>query len=304
MTRRSSLSGVFVVTVTPFAQDGALDEAETRRLVSLMATEGADGIVVAGSTGEWFALSEAERIRLFEIVADESRRRLKLIAGISAIVTGEGVRLAEAARSLGYDGGLLLPPPYILPTRAELFAFVAAVDAAGLPIMLYNNPGRTGVNLDGPLLSELLRFPRVVALKESAKDLQQIARTIRMVGEEIAIFSGMENYLLPAVQRGTVGVVAMAPNVLGASAMELFRAISRGDLAAASRLQGPVDRLYDEMYAGHTNPYVVLKEGMRLRGRPGGHPRPPLLPMARVDLEAFRQMLDEIDPARATAAAE
>ena len=302
MTRRAAFSGAYVVMVTPFAADGVLDEAETRRLVSLMASEGADGLVVAGSTGEWFSLSEAERIGLFEIVASEARGRLKLIAGVSAIVTGEAVRLAEAARRLGFDGGLLLPPPYILPTRAELFAFVAAVDAAGLPIMLYNNPGRTGINLDAPLLTELLRFPSVVALKESAKDMQQIARTIRAVGDEIAVFSGMENYLLPSVQRGAVGVVAMAPNVLGPRAIGLFRAIARGDLAAASALQGAVDRLYDEMYAGRTNPYVVLKEGMRLRGRPGGHPRAPLLPMAPAEREAFRRVLDEIDPVQAAAA--
>lgn len=301
MARRCDFSGVFVVTVTPFTADGALDEVDIRRLVTLMADEGAEGLVVAGSTGEWFSMTEPERIRLFEIVAGENRGRMKLIAGISAIVTGEAVRLAQAAQRTGYDGGLLLPPPYILPTRAELFAFVGAVDAVGLPIMLYNNPGRTGVNLDGPLLSELLRFPRIVALKESAKDVQQIARTIRTVGAEIAVFSGMENYLLPSVQRGAVGVVAMAPNVLGAQAIGLLPAIVRGDLAQAFRLQGPIDRLYDEMYSGRTNPYVVLKEGMRLRGRPGGHPRPPLLPMSDTDRAAFRLVLDEIGDVAASA---
>jgi dihydrodipicolinate synthase/N-acetylneuraminate lyase len=255
-----------------------------------------------GSTGEWFSLGEAERVRLFEIVADEARGRLKLIAGVIAIVPAESMRLAEAAKRLGYDGGLLLPPPYVLPTKAELFAFVGGVEAVGLPLMLYNNPARTGVNLDAPLLTELLRFPRVVALKESAKDLQQIARTIRTVGDELAVFSGMENYLVPSLQRGAVGVVAMAPNVLGRRAIGLYHAARRGDLVQATRLQGPIDRLYDEMYAGRTNPYVVLKEGMRLRGRPGGHPRPPLLPMSDADREAFRRVLDEIDPVSEAAA--
>lgn len=302
MTRRCDLAGVYVVTVTPFTASGELDESEMRRLVSLLADEGADGLVVAGSTGEWFSLGEAERVRLFEIVADEARGRIKLIAGIIAIVTGEAVRLAEAAKRLGYDSGLLLPPPYVLPTQPELFGFVGAVEAVGLPLMLYNNPGRTGVNLDAPLLTELLRFPRVVALKESAKDLQQIARTIRTIGDELAVFSGMENYLVPSLQRGAVGVVAMAPNVLGRSAIGLYHAARRGEWAKATRLQAPIDRLYEEMYAGRTNPYVVLKEGMRLRGRPGGHPRPPLLPMSDTERAAFGRVLDAIDPAPVAAA--
>jgi 4-hydroxy-tetrahydrodipicolinate synthase len=295
MARRTDFAGCYVVMVTPFDRAGALDEAATRRLVSLLADEGADGVVVAGSTGEWFSLDEAERIRLFEIVADEARGRLHLIAGVIAIRTGEAIRLAAAARSLGYHGGLLLVPPYVLPTRAEVFAFVGAVDAVGLPLMLYNNPSRTGVNLDAALLSELLRFERVVALKESARDLQQVARTIREVGGELAIFSGMENYLMPSLQRGAVGVVAMAPNVLGARAIGFLHAARRGDWAEVAATQAAIDRLYDVMYAGRTNPYVVLKEGMRLRGRPGGHPRPPLLPMANEEREALRLLLEEID---------
>ena len=290
-SRRIDWSGEFVVCVTPFAEDGTLDERAVRDLVDLLIGEGANGIVLAGSTGEWFSMSAAETARLFRIGAEQARGRAILLGGASALCTAEAVQLTTAAREARLDGLLLLPPPYILPTEAELVAFIAAVDAAGLPIMLYNNPGRTGVNLDAKLVGKLLQFPNVVALKESAKDLQQIAATLRAHAETLAIFSGMETYAVPAIARGARGIVAMAPNVLGAQALALFGAAVRGDAPAIGRIQPAIDLLYDRMYGWAYNPYVVMKEAMRLLGRPGGHPRPPLLPLPAPDRAVLRDAL-------------
>jgi 4-hydroxy-tetrahydrodipicolinate synthase len=293
-SRRIDWSGEFVVCVTPFAEDGAFDESAVRALVELLITEGAQGLVLAGSTGEWFSMSLDEKVSLFGIGAQQARGRAVVLGGASAICTADAVQLAIAAREARLDGLLLLPPPYVLPTEAELFAFIAAVDAVGLPIMLYNNPLRTGVNLDARLIAKLLRFPRIVALKESAKDLQQIAATLRAHADTLAIFSGMETYAVPAIARGARGIVAMAPNVIGMRAMALHPAAVRGDWQELGRIQALVDALYDRMYGWSYNPYVVIKEAMRLLGRPGGHPRPPLLPIAAADRVVLRDTLVSI----------
>lgn len=292
---RVSWNGVFVVCVTPFAENGSLDESQVRKLVETLIGEGVDGIVLAGSTGEWFAMSDDERIKLFQIAVDQNRGRVKLLAGASAISTESAVRLMRAAKELGMEGALVLPPPYILPTERELLTYFEALDGVGLPIMLYNNPPRTGVNLDSKLLAKLLRLKNVVALKESVKDLQQIAATLRTHKNELAIFTGLETYLLPTLQRGGVGVVSMAPNVMGREAVDLYRHAVSGRWKEAVLIQQKIDLLYSSMYSGTVNPYVVLKEGMRLLGRPGGHPRAPLLPMTAEERGALATLLKSFE---------
>lgn len=295
MSRRTAWNGVFVVMVTPFHGDGRFDEGSTRELVETLISEGCDGLVLAGSTGEWFSMSDTEKVELFRVAAEQAAGRVKLLAGLSAIATPSAVFLAEQAKRLGYDGGLILPPPYVLPTERELLAFFAAVDEVRLPLMLYNNPARTGINLDARWLRRLMAFPSVVALKESVKDIAQIADTLGKIGDELAVFSGIETYLIPALQRGAVGVVAMAPNVLGSRAIEFFRASAADRWKEAIAGQRAIDLLYAQMYGAGVNPYVVQKEAMRMLKRPGGWPRPPLISMNDAERAALRAVLTQID---------
>lgn len=291
MATRISWSGIYVVSVTPFESNLSLDEQATRNLMEAFVSEGVDGIVLAGSTGEWFSMTEEEKLALFRVAADQVKGRVKLIAGASSMNTRDAVTSAKAAKELGMDGVLLLPPPYVLPNEVELLAFVQAIDNVGIPIMLYNNPGRTGINLDAKWLRKLTRFKNVVALKESAKDLGQVAETLKEFSGELAIFTGMEPYVVPFMQRGAAGVVAMAPNVLGARAVEFFRAAQRGDWQAVTSAQGAIDDLYAQMYGMGVNPYVVQKEAMALLGRPGGVPRPPLLGLNEAQRASLRAAL-------------
>lgn len=297
--RRCDWTGTLVVMVTPFLPDGALDTRGAARLADMLFAEGADGLVVAGSTGEWFSLSNQERVALFAAVKDAAQGRGTLIAGISAIGTADAVAMAEAAKGLGYQGGMLLPPPYILPTERELMAYVAAVDAAGLPLMLYNNPPRTGVNLNAGWMRKLLAFNSVVAMKDSVKDIAQTAETICAVGEQVAVFTGLENYAVPLAARGAAGVVAMAPNVMGALAMRLY-AQARAHAPEADTVQARIDLLYHRMYLGTDNPYAVMKACMNRLGRPAGNPRPPLLPVA--DMASIDALLVQLGCDRAKAA--
>jgi 4-hydroxy-tetrahydrodipicolinate synthase len=294
MARRVEWSGVFVVCVTPFKRDGSFDEKTTRDLIDTLIGEGVDGLILAGSTGEWFSMTDEERIELFRVAVDHAKGRVKLLAGVAALTTKVTVDLTQAAKDLGMDGALLLPPPYILPNETELMAFFQAVDKVGLPIMLYNNPARTGINLDARWLRKLAALPNVVALKESAKDIGQIADSLREIGDELAVFTGIEPYIVPFVQRGAVGVAAMAPNVLGAQAVEFFRAAARGDWSTTMRTQGAIDQLYARMYSAGVNPYVVQKEAMAILGRPGGVPRPPLAEMTEAQRSSLKELLAQI----------
>lgn len=292
--RRTDWAGVFVVAVTPFAEDGGFDENAIRRMVDVYVDDGVDGIVLAGSTGEWYGMSDTERIDLFRIAADQNRGRVKLLAGTSAIATASAVTLTAAAREIGCDGAMLLPPPYVMPSNRELVAYFRAVDEVGLPMMLYNNPTRTGVNLDVAHLSMLMPLRNVVALKDSVKDIAQLGATLRRFRDELAIFVGFESYVGPCVQRGAVGVVAMAANVLGRRAGELFRLAQAGDWNGVSKIQDKIDLLYEWMYGRGHNPYVVVKEAMRILGRPGGWPRPPLLSLEQAQRDELARFMREV----------
>ena len=155
------------------------------------------------------------------------------------------------------------------------------------------------MNLDAKLIQRLLRFKSVVALKDSVKDLQQISATLRAHGDEIAIFTGIETYIVPTVQRGGVGVVAMAPNILGRKAIALYHHAVNGNWHEAAAVQLQIDLVYDRMYGGTVNPYVVLKEGMRLMGRPGGHPRQPLMAMTAEERASLADLLASFEKAKA-----
>lgn len=294
MAKRIDWSGVFVVTVTPYMENGAFDEQGMRNLIDTLISEGVDGIVVAGSTGEWFSMSDEERVELFRVTVDQARGHVKVLGGVASLDTRTTVKLTKEAKRLDMDGVLLLPPPYVLPNADELMAFFAAVDAVGMPIMLYNNPGRTGINLDARWLRKLAELTNVVALKESTKDIFQLAESLREIGQDLAVFTGMEPYVVPTLQRGGVGVVAMAPNVLGAQAVEFYRAAARGDSAETMRRQEAIDQLYTRMYNAGLSPYVVQKEAMTMLGRPAGVPRPPLLPLNERQRADLRTLLDSI----------
>lgn len=293
-TLRTSWKGVFVPVVTPFDASGDFDEAACRQILDLLIDDGVHGIIVAGSTGEWFTLNNTERARLFEVAVDQVGGRVTLLGGVAAIATRDSVALARIGKETGLDGALLLPPPYALPTERELLCFFEAVAKVGLPIMVYNNPGRTQVNLDAGLMEQICDFDSIVALKDSTKDLYQMSNTIRAVSDRMAVFCGLEPYALPCLQRGAVGIVAMSPNILGKRAVMLYEHAVSGRWPEAFQIEQLIDRLYDAFYAPGCGAYVVIKECMNLVGRPAGFPRPPLLPLAERGRKKLRSLLEDI----------
>jgi 4-hydroxy-tetrahydrodipicolinate synthase len=292
--RRVGWKGVFVPIVTPFTQDHEFDEDACRKLIEEMINEGVHGIILAGSTGEWFTLTNTERTRLFEVASDQAKRRVTLLGGTSAIATRDVLSLTKAAKDIGMDGALILPPPYILPNTKEIIAFYERISSIGLPIMVYNNPARTQVNINAELAEKLASFETVVAFKDSAKDIYQMSETIRAIGDRVAMFCGLEPYAIPLIQRGAVGIVAMSPNIIGRKAVAFYLHAAAGEWSEAVKIENIIDHLYSYFYSAGYCAYVVIKEAMKILGRPGGWPRPPLLPMDEVDRNELMALLERL----------
>jgi len=292
--RRTNWHGVFVPVVTPFTKNHEFDEKACRQIIDILIKDGVHGIIVAGSTGEWFTMNDSERIRLFEVAKDHVRGRVTLLGGTSAIATRDAVSLTKAAKNIGLDGVLLLPPPYVLPSEREILAAFEAVSKVGLPIMIYNNPGRTQVNINGNLADKLSEFDTIVALKDSIKDLYQISETIRTVGDRLAIFCGLDPYTLACIERGAVGVVAMDANVIARQFVELYAHAISGRWPEALKIQLLIDQFHASIWTSKYTGYAAIKESLNLMGRSGGWPRPPALPLEGSDKRELKRKLKDL----------
>ncbi len=273
-----SWGGNFPALVTPFTAAGAVDVDRLAQLVDLVIGEGVSGIVVAGHQGEFWLLSDEERRMVFQVAVQAARGRVVVIAGTSDISAAAAVAQTMAAREAGADGALLLPPLHADATGRDLLAFYERVSAeGGLPILVYNYPPATGVNLT-PLLPELAGIANVVAVKQSSSDFSDLVHTLHHVGDRLRVFSGLAAYRgVAAVAMGVVGFVSSADvNVLGREAISLWDLAIAGDLERARQVQFRTFRLVSGLHDPRLgNSYAAIKTAMNVLGRPGGATREP-----------------------------
>ena len=293
-TQRIDWTGVYPPVVTPFHADGGIDEAKLRAIVDLLIAEGCHGIIATGSTGEWFSVSDDERKRIFDICHEQVAGRVPLLAGTSTIGTDHAVALTRYAKKIGYDGVMVLPPPYALPTIKEVIAHFEAIGKTDLPIMIYNNPPRTSINIDAALADRLAQIDMVVAIKDSSKDLFQKAETCARVKDRLAVFTGMEPYGLTMIQRGAVGIVSMIANLCARDVVAYCEHALAGRYGEAIPHQQMIDNCFQLVSRFGLGNYPTIKGCMKVLGRPGGELRQPYLMPDGATLEAFRQALAEI----------
>lgn len=270
-----SWSGVLPALATPFAADGAVDTARLKALVDLMLSEGASGFVVGGSTGEYYSMSVAERVQLFETVIDHVAGRGTLIAGTSSTNHAETLELTGIARKAGYDGCMVLPPVYCLPTPGEIVKAFEEVASLGLPVMVYNNPARVGVTLSPALTAKIAELPNVVAYKESARDLYAVAELYYATRDRIAHFAGLEPYGSALLSRGASGIVSTISNVCAREVVNYYKAFRANDADALSRNQQVIDEMYHLLARSGLANFAFVKSAMAALGRPGGVTRKP-----------------------------
>lgn len=289
--------GNFTAVVTPFTESGDVDEGKFVENLELLVSEGIDGLVVSGCTGEAWALEGDERLRLFRLAVETAKGRVPVIAGTGGIVTAKVAALSQAAKGVGVDGIMVLPPYYAMIKENEVLAHYKAVsDEAQTPILLYNIPRRTGINLTPEFCQKLADIDYVAAIKESSNDFVQVEETLRVVGDRITVFTGHSAERgMAAVLLGCPGFVSsMETQVMGEEAISLFRLSASGDLDAARRVQMRTLALDKAMRGLGTFP-ANLKAAMNVLGRPGGYVRPPLLNFTEKETAQVRATLDALE---------
>ncbi len=233
-----------VAMATPMHPDGSISDPGLANLVEHLLTTGCDGIVVGGTTGESPTVTEGEVARLVRAVADQSRNRARVVAGIGTYDTAVSIRRAHEAEAAGADALLLVCPYYSRPTQAGVMAHCLAVaDATELPVMLYDVPARTGIALEAPTLIELAGHPRIRAVKDAKGDLFEAMSV--MARTSLAYYCGIDELSLPYLACGATGLVSVVGNVVADRNADLIRAVRSGDLDLAQEIQSSLIPLVD-----------------------------------------------------------
>jgi 4-hydroxy-tetrahydrodipicolinate synthase len=286
--------GVFAALVTPMTAGEEVDLPALGSLVEHLIAQGIHGLVPLGSTGEFYALSDEERCRVVDATIEAAAGRVPVLVGATAGSTREAMARGAYAQRAGADGLLLAAPYYSLPSGEELVAHVAAVeDALDLPIMLYNYPDRTGVDLTPELVARLAERAGIQFVKESSGDAARVTEIIRRSGDRITVFCGCDSLALESLVMGAAGWVTGAANLLPAELVRLYGlATEDGDLAEARRLDYRLLPILSYLEAGGYT--QKCKAGCGLRGQPVGPPRRPLLPLDAADEERLAALLSEL----------
>lgn len=293
--------GYWPAAPTPFQQDGALDAAGLRELMELYLSHGVHGILVNGSTGEWFSQSADERRTVAEVAREAVDGRAPLVVGVTAYTPAEAIELARHAAEIGADGVLATPPPYAHPTPDEIVAFYAEVsEATELPFMVYNWPRGVAVDMaaHAGLMKRLAALPNVAAIKDSTGDWNRMVGTIEEVADEVRVFGSLAHRRGMAIMMGLGGDGAIDGGGIGAPfAVQFFDAVRAGNVELAEywvdRYQSISGRMVHPDYSGRfASPISQLKAAMSLLGQPAGPVRAPLLPVDdRERLAALAEIL-------------
>jgi 4-hydroxy-tetrahydrodipicolinate synthase len=303
--------GYIPAIVTPFTADGGLDLTSLGTMLDWLHAEGMHGLVIAGTTGEWTSLTPEERCHLFTAAGTQLGRKLPLLAGCTAFTARESVAYAQHAASVGFQGVLVTPPPYLRPSADEIYGFYSDISAASpLPICVYNWPPGTGIDMPLPLLARLAEIPNIVAIKQSTGDLRRFVETFFALREQVMVFGhAMDEHGLQLLHAaggdGTMGAGA----VLGRVHADFYNHLWAGNLDAA-RACGAKDRVIMEQW--YTTDLVgrfgsgpaILKAGLTARGIPAGFVRPPLRDVAAEDRIKIRATLLELGAIGPVAAAQ
>ncbi len=267
---------VLTAIITPFHADGAVDYATFTRLIKHLEQNGSAGIVVAGTTGEAPTLTAAEKSSLFRTAVEAAKDKTYIVANVGTYDTAESCALARSARDAGVDGVMAVTPYYSKPPQAGIIAHMTAIaDAAALPMMLYNIPGRTGTLIEVDTLVELAAHPNICCIKDAVDDAGWSIDAIAALPDDIAVYSGSDGLTRELVAAGAVGVVSVASHLAGVEISQMVDAVVAGDDAKAKELDDLVAPLVTALFS-EPNP-MPLKAGLTAVWDTVGSPRLPLL---------------------------
>jgi 4-hydroxy-tetrahydrodipicolinate synthase len=285
-----NFSGAITAMITPFA-DGQLDEQRLRDQVEFQIESGIDGLVPAGTTGESPTLSFPEHERLIELTIAIAHGRVPVIAGTGANATGEALELHRFAKRAGADACLSVTPYYNKPSQEGLYRhYMTLADATDLPVVLYNVPGRTGVNLLPATVARLAKHANIVAIKEASGNVDAVSEIKGLC--DITVLSGDDSLTLPMMAIGAAGVVSVASNVKPVEVKRMTMFALRGNFADAAKLHHELFPLIKALFMDG-NPAGV-KHAMKLLGRDSGEMRQPLVEASEAARVAIEQQLEKL----------
>ncbi len=286
-------TGCGTALVTPFRQDSSLDEITLRRLVRRQIEGGINFLVPCGTTGENPTLTRAEHLRVVEIALEEAKGKTPVLAGAGGYNTGEVIELAKELKAMGADGILSVTPYYNKPSQEGLYQhFKAIARAVALPMVVYNVPGRTGVNVEPATLKRLAEVEHIVGVKEASGNIGQMANIVHHVPERFNLLSGDDSITLPLIALGGRGVISVVSNEIPAEMTRLVEHCLRNDFPAARDLQRKYLPLMEINFV-ESNP-IPVKAAMALMGLLEPVWRLPLVPPKAENLAKIRSVLESL----------
>jgi len=281
--------GVFTAIVTPFA-DGKIDEASLKKLVNWQIEQGIHGLIPCGTTGEGVTLNDEEWEDVVSIVLKAASGRVPVLAGAGSNSTDKAVKATKRAYKLGVDGVLQVTPYYNKPPQEGLYQhFKAVAEAADIPVMLYNVPGRTAVNMLPETVARLSKIKNIVALKEACGNLDQVKKVISLVPEKFSVLCGEDAQNFATYELGVVGAVSVASNVMPANVSDVWNKFENGDLNGARLAQEELQPLNKILFV-ETNP-IPAKTSLSLMGFVRDEFRLPLVQMSNEGKQKLVEVL-------------
>lgn len=284
------LKGVYTALVTPF-KDYNIDEESFSRLLDMQLKAGVDGLVPCGSTGEAATLDYEEHARVIELTVRHVKGAVPVMAGTGSNSTKEAIELTESAKKIGANMCLLTTPYYNKPTQEGLYRHYKKIaEEVDIPLVLYNIPGRTGINMSPETIYRLSQIPNIIGIKEASGSLTQVSDIYRLTEGKFVIMSGDDNLFLPMMSVGCTGVISVASNIVPERMIALYRAfLVERDIKKAMDIHTGLMPLMQAMFI-ETNP-IPVKEALAFMGVMKNELRLPLCPMAEKNRSALREIL-------------
>ena len=283
--------GCGTAIATPFTEDG-VNYQEFKKIIENQIENGIDSIIVCGTTGESSTMSKEERKETIKFVVDTVNGRTKVIAGTGSNNTKEAVEMSKYAESIGTDGVLVVTPYYNKTTQKGLITHYKEIaNAIAVPIILYNVPSRTGVNILPETCLELSKIENIVAIKEASGNISQVAKVANLCGDDLTIYSGNDDQIIPVLSLGGKGVISVLSNVMPKYTHEMVKKYLDGHIKEACEMQLKVLDLIDILFS-EVNP-IPVKHALNLVGYNYGKPRLPLIELSDDNKEKMKKILEK-----------
>ena len=292
MSKKTIFTGTGVAIITPMNEDLSINWEEYGRLIEHQISNGTDAIVTVGTTGEASAMTEKEQVECIRFTVEKVAGRVSVVAGAGSNNTAHAIEISKQAEQAGADALLQVTPYYNKTSQAGLIShFFALADATSLPIILYNVPSRTGVNIQPATYQKLCQHPNIVATKEASGDLSQIANIRYLCGDALDLYSGNDDQTVPILSLGGKGVISVLSNVAPRQAHDMCQLYFDGKVQESADLQIKLLPLINALFSD-VNP-IPVKEAMNLLGWKAGAPRLPLIPLDGARKEILKKALQD-----------